>query len=153
MHPQNHRQAAWGIEVRGKLGKLGGELEVGRSELPANHLRWPGTQCGCVPPRYVLSGCPDSLLRATACWERAGACFIITLSSHALSLIALSRRTSHQTVPAIAAFSCQPPPPTRQPAPTNNSGLLAPLPAAFPKGHRFELQGCIDPVAGSIVYF
>lgn len=54
-------------------------------------------------------------------------------------------RTSHRTVPAIAASSCQPPRPTNR--------LLLPLQPTFPRGRRFERPRGISLVGGSILYF
>lgn len=69
-----------------------------------------------------------------------------------LSLIAVSRRTSHQTALAIAASSCQPPPSSANPPNQRQPWAAAPLASAFPKGRRFGWLGRDRHVGRSILY-
>lgn len=130
----------------GAAGKLGG-LGVGRSELQANHTRWPGKQCGlqfyCQTGLTLVKG-------AAARWGHARC--LLDRSRMPLSLIALfsAPATKRHRRSLLPRASHHRHPPTR---PTNGSrGTAAPLAAAFPKGHRFERLSRDDHQRGSILY-
>lgn len=109
LHLQNHRHTALGPEALPKLGKLGRREGWGWGGPSSKQTTHHGLARNVGA--FLLPDCPD-LLRgegaAAGGGGAPGACFIDR--SCPLSLIALSQRTSHQTAPAIAASSCQPPP-------------------------------------------